>query len=65
MLSARQKEIRENLLACGAVALFVGGLSMAIVGGLAASTATFGVGLGIVISLTLVGIWVREKNIAG
>lgn len=38
---------------------------MAIVGGLAASTATFGVGLGIVISLTLVGIWVREKNIAG
>jgi hypothetical protein len=56
--------IRESVLSCGVFLLYVAGLTMAIVGGLTAATVTFGIGLGICISLTLVGIWVRERNIA-
>jgi len=48
-----------------ASALFVAGLTMTIVGGITSSAVTFGVGLGIVVVLTVVGICVRERNIAG
>jgi hypothetical protein len=56
---------REGAKAVGIFGLFVGGLTLAIVGGLAASTAMLGVGLAIVVGLTVLGICIRERNIAG
>ena len=38
---------------------------MAIVGGLSGGTILFGVGLGICIVITVAGLIVRERNIAG
>jgi hypothetical protein len=65
MLTEKQALRREMAKYLCATVLFAGGLTMAIVGGITASTATFGVGLGVCIALTVVGIWVRERNIAG
>jgi hypothetical protein len=64
MLTEKQQEFRENALICGTSLLFVAGLTMAIVGGLTGATATFGIGLGVCIVLTVIGICVRERNIA-
>jgi hypothetical protein len=55
---------REGAKGLGIFSLFVGGLTLAIVGGLAASTAMLGVGLFIVVGLTVAGIYIRERNIA-
>ncbi len=52
------------VLAYGVCGLFVGGLAMAIVGGLSGGTALFGVGLGICIVLTVAGIVARERHLA-
>ena len=64
MRTAKQQEFRENGLICTAGLLYIGGLTMAIVGGLAGATVTFGIGLGICVVLTVIGICVREQNIA-
>lgn len=61
MTKQEKKEIATYL---GATALFITGLTLAIVGGLTATTATFGVGLGICITLTVIGLIIRERNIS-
>ncbi len=58
------QQFREVVLAYGVCGLFVGGLAMAIVGGLSGGTALFGVGLGICIVLTVAGIVARERHLA-
>ncbi len=65
MPTQEQALFREMVPYLTVSVLFVAGLTMAIVGGITASTVTFGVGLGIVVALTVVGICVRERNIAG
>jgi hypothetical protein len=65
MPTQQQALFREMVPYLSASALFVAGLTMAIVGGITSSAVTFGVGLGIVVVLTVVGICVRERNIAG
>lgn len=64
MATQDQPPWREAAMSVGVFGLFVGGLTLAIVGGLVASTAMLGVGLAIVVGLTVVGIYVRERNIA-
>jgi hypothetical protein len=63
MPTQQQVLFREMVPYLTGSALFVGGLTLAIIGGLTASTAMFGVGLGIMVVLTVVGICVRERNI--
>jgi hypothetical protein len=63
MLTEKQRQMRETAWALGATALFLTGLSLAIVGGLASATVTFGIGLGICVSLSVVGIIIRERNL--
>jgi len=65
MPTQQQALFREMVPYLSASALFVAGLTMTIVGGITSSAVTFGVGLGIVVVLTVVGICVRERNIAG
>jgi hypothetical protein len=55
---------REGAKAIGVFGLFAGGLTLAIVGGLAASTVMLGIGLAIVVGLTVAGIYIRERNIS-
>ncbi|NBU23891.1 MAG: hypothetical protein EBS38_08350 [Actinobacteria bacterium] len=64
MAKQDQPPWREAAMSVGVFGLFVGGLTLAIVGGLVASTAMLGVGLAIVVGLTVLGIYVRERNIA-
>jgi hypothetical protein len=64
MLTEKQRFRREAVFVYGITGLFIGGLAMAIVGGLSGGTALFGVGLGICIAITVAGICVRERNIA-
>jgi hypothetical protein len=64
MLTEKQREMRETAYALGATALFITGLTLAIIGGLASATVTLGVGLGICVSLTVLGIIIRERNIS-
>ncbi len=65
MLTERQQLNREVARYCGVTGLFVAGLTMAIVGGLSGGTILFGIGLGICIVITVAGLIVRERNIAG
>lgn len=64
MRTANEQLTRENVLICATGLLYVAGLTMAIVGGLAGTPVTFGIGLGICIVLTVIGIYVRERNIS-
>jgi hypothetical protein len=64
MLTEKQRVLREAAMVYGVTGLFVGGLTLAIVGGLSGGTVLFGIGLGICIAITVAGIWIREKNIA-
>ncbi len=64
MLTQKQQERREIASYLGATALFITGLTLAIIGGLTAATATFGVGLGICVGLVVVGLIIRERNMA-
>jgi hypothetical protein len=65
MLTERQQVNREVAKFCGVAGLFVGGLTMAILGGVSGGTILFGVGLGICIVITVAGLIIRERNIAG
>jgi uncharacterized YccA/Bax inhibitor family protein len=64
MVTQKQAERREIAAYLGVTALFITGMTMAIVGGLTAATATFGAGLGICISLVVIGLIIRERNIS-
>ena len=44
---------------------FVVSLSLAIVGGLSGNVVLLGIGLGIACAITLAGVVIRERNIAG
>jgi hypothetical protein len=65
MPTQEQVLFREMVPYLTASAFFVAGLTMAIVGGITASTVTFGVGLGIVVALTVRGYLRAERNIVG
>ena len=45
--------------------LFIAGITMAIIGGTGGMPIIFGVGLGIACVITVMGIGIRERNIAG
>ncbi len=64
MLTEKQRYRREVAAYLGVTALFLGGLTMAIIGGITAATATFGAGLGICVSLVVIGLIIRERNIS-
>ena len=63
MLTEKQAIRREVATYLGATALFITGLTLAIVGGITAATATFGVGLGICVGMTVIVLIIRERNI--
>ena len=54
---------REGARNVGLFSLAVGGLTLAILGGLSGGAVLLGVGLGICISLTVAALWVRERNL--
>jgi hypothetical protein len=62
------EQVKEKLFVAGSLGMsstFVVSLSLAIVGGLSGNVVLLGIGLGLACAITLAGVVIRERNIAG